>query len=504
MNALREKIAKWMAPGLKSETEIRAIVKEEVLQARQAWPVSLDYDPHNEGYRRLSSEGQENARRDLTPMGQDTMLELAYYLYDTSGLVKRFVRDTKNFTLGEGVSYVVDNDDEAGSAAEVLDETWADPMNDFNLRLEQRIEFLNLLGEQCYPVAVNPHNGRVWESYVDPVNIDVVEALVNFPEIPAAVKLKGTAGRQGRMLSVIREETDPRKKEFGRLVGDCFFFAINKPPNATRGRSDLIHLFDFVNGFEEGLFDELDRIKGIKAFIWDVTLKGATKEEIAQFLKDNKTPKSNSVRAHNDQVVWDAVAPTLNATENKAIFDLMRTYLSACANRPDSWLGSGGKAYQTEADLMGEPTFKDLGSRQRYVKYIIEYQLRYVLDQATLAGRISAPKGEKWGVTVNMPEMSAKDLKKIVDGLFTLAQSLMIAEAQGWVTKETAASLYANMAERSGMEIDAAEEIKKAAQSAKGKGKVEEGTEDYAAREAMIREITARLEAKGSKLRAVV
>ena len=504
MNRLRETIAKWIAPGLKDEAEIRAIVKDEVKQARQSMPISLDYDPKNEGYRRMSSEGQENARRDLTPMGQDTMLELAYYLYDTSGLVKRFVRDTRNFALGEGVNYAVDNDDDAETAKAVLDETWQDPINDMEHRLEKRVEFLNLLGEQCYPVAVNPHNGHVWESYVDPVNIDAVMQVANFPEIPAAVKLKGTAGRQGRTLSVIREETDPKKREFGRLTGECFFFSINNPPNSSRGRSDLIHLFDFVNGFEEGLFDELDRVKGIKAFIWDVTLKGGTEEDIREFLKKNKEPKSNSLRAHNDQVVWDAVSPTLNHADNKALFDMMRSYISACANRPDSWLGSGGKAYQTEADLMGEPTFKDLGSRQRYVKHMIEMQLRFFLDQATLAGRIRAPKGEKWQVTVNMPEMSTKDLKKIVDGLFTLAQSLLIAETSGWITKETAAEIYANMAGQTGIEIDAAEEIRKTVQGSRSKVQGEEGTEDYAAREAMIREITARLESRGAKLRAVI
>ena len=502
--SIREKLAKLIAPGMQGQEEIRELVKEEVKKARMAMPISVDYDPKGEGYRRLTADGQDQTRRDLSPLSQDMMLELAYYLYDTSGLVKRFVRDTKNFVLGEGVTLEVENDAKDGAARQALDDFWSDSMNQMNLRSEKRIEFLCLLGEQCWPVSVNPHNGRVWVSYIDPSNIDRVMTVKNFPEMTAAVKLKGTAGRTGKTIAAIREELNPMMtKGYGRLVGECFFFSINNPPNDPRGRSDLIHLFDFINGFEEGIFDEMDRLKGIKAFIWDVTLDGADDNEIKDFLQNNKTPKSNSVRAHNERVEWKAVAPTLNQHDNKAFFDLMKTYFSACTNRPDSWLGSGGKAYQTEADLSGEPTFKDLGSRQRYVKYMFEHVGTFVLDQAIIHGSLKAPAEVRYKVTADMPEMRKKDLKKIVDGLFTLAQSLMLAETQKWITHETAGKLYASVAAQTGVEIDAAEEIKKAAQQTDNIV-----TEDYAAREAIISEITSRIEKKltadKSSLRAVV
>jgi hypothetical protein len=483
----KEKVARFLAPDMMHRDQVETLVKEEVQKARMAIPINIDYDPKGEGYRRLTTEGQEQVRRDLTPMSQDLMLELAYYLYDTSGLVKRFVRDTKNFILGEGVTYSVANDTNDGAVKQVLDDFWNDSMNQMDLRLDGRIEFLGLLGEQCWPVAVNPHNGRVWVSYADPANIDTVYTVRDFPEMTAGIKLKGSAGRSGKVLPAIREEISMMRPEYGCLVGECFYFAVNKPPNALRGRSDMIHLFDFINGFEEGIFDELDRIKLIKSFIWDVQLEGADDNQIKEFLRNNRVPKSGSVRAHNERVTWTAVAPRMNQSDNKEFFNMMKTYLSACMNRPDSWLGSGGKAYQQEADLMGEPTFKDLGSRQRYVKYILEYMLRFVVDQAVLHKALSKPK-EKYQISVDMPEMSSKDLKKIVDGLLSLAQALMIAEGQGWIIAETAGKIFANVAGQAGVEIDAAEEIKKAV---KGDGNV---TEDYDKRESLINDIVARIE----------
>jgi len=487
MSKLFRRIARVLAPDLMDRDQVETMIEAKVREARMAIPGSLDYDPNNEGYRRYSAENL--MRRDLTPMGQDLMFELAYYLYDTSGMVKRFVRDTKNFILGEGVQYTVEND-EKGLAKEWIDKFWNDSVNLMDLRLEKRVEFLGLLGEQCWPVQVNPYNGFVRLGYVDPANVDDVMVSESFPELAASVRLKGLGGRSGQVLSVIREEWDPRRREFGRLTGECFFFSLNNPPNGPRGRSDLISSFDYINAFEESLFDETDRVKLMKAFIWDATLQGATDEEIIDFLKHNKAPRPGSVRAHNERVTWQAVAPDLKMQDSKTFFDFLKSYLAACQNRPDSWLGSGGKAYQNEADLMGEPTFKDLASRQRYVQYMIEYVLRFVIDQAVLKGALTESEKKRFTVRVTMPEMASKFVKQVIDGIFTLAQALVIAESQAWVTKDTAAKIFSAVAQRVGIEIDAAEEVRKAAERTVSDGGI---TEDYAAREALIHEIVSRM-----------
>lgn len=452
-----ERIAKFIAPGLMDAAAVKNMVAQEVAQARMAAPINYNYDPKGEGYRKLTEDNNQN-RRDLTPVHQDTMIELAYYLYDTSGIVKRFLRDTKNFILGEGVMIDIGNDPD-GSAKKVVENFWRDPMNQMDLRLEKRVEFLGLLGEQCWPVMVNQRNGQVWISYADPINIEDVLTVPDFPEMPAAVKMKGIAGRTGKTLSVIRPELDIRKSTYGRMTGECFFWPINNPPNGPRGRSDLIHLFDFINGFEEGIFDELDRMKLIKSFIWDVLVEGADDQAIQEFLQNNPAPKAGSIRAHNERVKWDAVAPNMQMQDNKSFFDMMKTYLSGCMCRPDSWFGSGGKTYQTEADLMGEPTFKDLGSRQRYVKYIMEYVVRFVLDQAVIYGGLREDPDTPYIISANMPAMTVKDTSKVSDGIGKLAVALVSAEVQGWITKETAAKLFANVVGQLGMEIDSAVEL---------------------------------------------
>ncbi|MHC1726513.1 MAG: hypothetical protein AB9866_10965 [Syntrophobacteraceae bacterium] len=491
---LRERIARFIAPNMLGADQVKALVAEEVKQARQALPLSLDYDPKNEGYRRISDTVQN---RDITPIAQDYMFELAYYLYDTSGLVKRFARDTKNFVLGEGVTVTVENDDETKSAEAWIKKFWDDPINACDIRLEKRIEFFGLLGEQCWPVVINPVDGFVRTSYIDPSNIDQVYAAPEWPEIPTAVKLKGTAELPGAVLQCVRPEWDPRKREFNRLVGNCFYWSINNPPNALRGRSDMIQSFDFINSLEENLFSEGDRIAQIKSFIWDVTINGADETALKEFLQKNKSPKPGSTRAHNQNVVWQAIAPDLKMHDSKSYFDTAKTYLAACMNRPDSWLGSGGKAYQTEAELMGEPTFKDLGSRQRFVKYILEYLLKFVLDQAVLKGSLKEEPKKPLKAVVSMPDMAEKDLTPLVTALYQFAQALTLAQTSGWIREETATRLFLSVAQRVGLEIDVAEEIAKTAKAALEKDP--NVTKDYAAREAIIAELVARVGRRASE-----
>jgi len=437
--------------GRVSGSEIDKKVKEAVQAARQAMPMNLDYDPNGDGYRRLTGQNRTQ-ERDLSALSQDTMLELAYYLYDTSGLVKRFVRDTRNFVLGEGITFEVEND-EPGAAKEILEQFWNDPMNQMDLRLQKRVEFLNLLGEQCWPVQVNPHNGRVFLTYVDPINIQEVILLKDFPEIVSAVRLKGDVGRSGNTLPAVRIDANPYSKTYGRLVGECFFLAINNPPNASRGRSDLVHLFDFIDGFESGLFNEVDRAEMQKSFIWDIELNGADEKDIQEFIKKNPVPKPGAQRVHNDKVKYTAVSPDLKAADNRNMFDLCKDYLAACVNRPASWLGSGGKAYQTEADLMGEPSFKDLKERQNTIKAHLCQVLQFVLDQAIIHGTLREDKAKPFRLKVNMPEISVKDLKKIVDGMFTLAQALTLATTNKWVSHEDAGKVFASVTGQTGIEV---------------------------------------------------
>ncbi len=469
-----EKIAKKLAPGLITEKEMKAQM------ARYSSLSQENRDEMEAGFRPLS--GGDVSRRETPYISYYQMIEQANYMYVMSGLTKRFVQDTANFVLGDGVTYEVFNDHD-GKAKAILDDFWDDSRNNMDINLDARVQALGLLGEQCWPVSVGKY-GRVWISYIDTAQINDVETVYAFPEIPSAVKVAGA--RMEQVMPVVREETDPRNKNFGRLVGECFYFSVNKMPSMPRGYSDLVSQLDYIENYESGLFGEFDRRKFLDNFIWDVLIKDATPEEITAFERIwRKPPTPGTVRVHDDNIVWTAVSPDLKASDNKTFYDLAKSYLSSCVNRPTSWLGEGGKAYQTEADMMQAPTFKDLKKRQRYVKYMLEYVLKFVLDQAIIAGRITEDTENPYKIKVVMPEMSKKDMGKAVVSMSQLTSALTQAMSKGWITRETSAKFFAYMAEQTGFEINVEEELKKA--KSESEQEKEESETDYRDKDVLSR-----------------
>jgi hypothetical protein len=466
---IRQRIARLLAPNLIERKELDAIVAEKVLQAQQAIPAFRDYDKNNQGFRPLS--GIEGHKRDLSPISQTQMIESAYYYFDTSGLVRRFIRDTRNFTVGKGFEWRVENDTEDGQARQVLVDFWDSFYNGWGRLFDERIDTWYLLGEIALAIDVNKFNGSVTISDIDPANINDVLTVRSFPGIPAALELAGS--RTSVNKAVVREDLQPTSRTYKRLVGEVFFEALNKTPTASRGRSDLLTVFDFIDSLEQGLFDELDRSRFMKNFIWDITIEGATQAEIDEYAAKQGPPDPGSGRYHNERVKWEAVTPDLKAADNKALYDTIKSYVAASQNRPDSWLGGGGKAYQTEADLMGEPTFMDLESRQNRNKLFLHDMARYVIDQAVIHKAI--PNGD-YKISVDTPDLSKKDIASVASALPQLSNALSMAVEQGWCRRETATRIWASLASETGVDVDPEAEIE--AQPEPGSGE-EQVTKDY-------------------------
>jgi len=464
---LRQRIVKMIAPGMYSAEAVREVVKEEIQRVRMSLPLTANYDPHNEGYRRLSADGQ--LKRNLGHIDQSRMFEIAYYMFDSSAMTKGMAAMDKAFLFAEPITVTSDDED----VKEILERFWKDPDNKLDQEFPDLMMWMSLLGEQCWPVNVNPHNGHVTLEYVDPASIK--EVLVNRQNVRQSVRvdLLGSTGRDGRRMAVIRQDKNGRSGTYGRLVGDCFFFAINHPPNSPRGRSDFLTLFDWIDGLERYGYNYLERAEFMLNFVWDVLLKGMTEEQIKEWLRDNPPPEPGSVRAHNENVEWGAVAPDLKAVDASKGFDMTKSFIMGAARRPDSWFGGGGKAYQTEAEQFGQVPIKDLDDRQRYAKAIATQLCQFQIDQAVIAERLSDEKA-KAGFNLIFPEISKKDLTGLINGIPQLATALSIAEDKGWVSHETATKIFAMVAGQIGADINVEEELKKAKVRSENEGK-----EDY-------------------------
>lgn len=246
-----------------------------------------------------------------------------------------------------------------------------------------------------------------------------------------------------------------------RYAGACFYFAVNKVTNATRGTPDLLTVADWIDAYDQFLFARLERELLMNNFVWDVTVAGGTKQAIDEFLKANPPPKPGTVRAHNERVTWEAVTPKMESKEAAQDADLFSAQVATGAALPKTWINSGLDVNKASAPELAEPSWKSLAMRQRYVRYMIETMVRFVLDQAEMSGRVARRPmiegellPEAWNIEITMPDIRARDIANAGDVLAKVATALAVAKADDAIDTQVEQDVLALLIEQLGIEVD--------------------------------------------------
>lgn len=435
------------------------------IKLREAYGTTIDAD--EDQWRPLTGD----TKRDLSPITQSRMREMAVYLWESNLLANRLIELPLAYLLGEGVALHCDDEENQ----KILDRFWRDPINQMDIKLTKKLRELALYGEQCYPAFVNEHSGHVRLGYLDPALIETVVVDPDNPEQPIGIVTckdrKGVARRYKVIVNGAENELFTRRTQEIRATfadGEAFYFTINDLSNGRRGRSDLLAQADWLDGYDQFLFGELDRAQFLRAFLWDVTLKGATPDEVKARAKDIGPPPPGSVRVHNDSEEWKTETPSLQASDNSETARLFRNHILGGRTIPEHWFGGGGDVNRAVGAEMGEPTFKDFSMRQKTAKYMLECIGFYVLRQKALAGGGKEPdlEDEAYQVEAVFPEMTARDTSKYAAALQQVVVAVGLALDKQIITKETALKIINTIAGRLGIEIDAEDELAKAQNAA--------------------------------------
>lgn len=448
MNML-EKLTGWLKQTTPPETETAF---------REAAGVTIDDD--DDQWRRLSGD----SKRDLSPMTHQRMREMAQYLWETNLLANRLIELPIAYLLAEGVQLHCDDDNNQA----LLTRFWRDPINQMSVKLPKKVRELGIYGEQCYPAFVNERTGHVRLGYLDPGLVETVVMDPDNPEQPigiVTVKDKQGQARRYRVIvngadaDLFTARTQAIRETFGD--GEAFWFTINDLSNGRRGRSDLLAQADYLDGYDQYLFGELDRAQFMRAFIWDVTLTGATPEEVEKRAKTITAPRPGSTRVHNEGEAWKAETPDLKAQDSAEGARLFRNHVLGGATFPEHWYGGGGDVNRATGESMAEPTLKVLSMRQQVIKHMLETIGLYVLRQAMLVRGQGEPDlaDEANQVEAIFPEMMAKDTTKYAAALQQVVVAAGLALDKGLITRATAVRYINSIAGRFGVEIDAAQEL---------------------------------------------
>jgi len=419
----------------------RMAKKESDLQ-EQAGEFGDPIDKDESEWRRLTYTD-----KDLQPYLWERHLRIAYYLYLSNPLCFRLLELSKDFAIGEGISFKAKDP----RVQETLEAFWDDDVNNLELRQFDMALELALSGEQVYVPAVNPFSGFVRLESVDPLQVEEVRPCKENANLPQYLTIKATATKPKRKLQIIYRETEPYAKDFGMLTGETFYFAVNKVTNATRGHSDILALIDWIEGYDEFLYGQLERSQLQNMHLWDVTVTGADDIVIEDLAKKQRKPKSGSVRYHNEKVKWDVITPKFNAKEAVEEARMIRQHILTGHGTPETWVSEGGFTNKATAREMSVPTLKRLTTRQKFIKFMFRRIFQFVIDQAILHRRL--PAGIDKTVAVNIPTVE-RDLEELSNVLVKLTNALMIARENDWVEDEVAKAFFNFFMERFGFEMN--------------------------------------------------
>jgi len=424
------------------------------------------------GWRRLTG----NSDRELLPTTQARMIEIAYWLWETNPMAGWLIDITVAFILGEGLPYEAKND----KVKQILDEFWYDPINRMDLYFPKHVTELLIFGELCLPAFTAAQTGKVRLGYIDPAMIvEAVPDPENVKVILGVVVSNRLDNGTRRLKTILPKDIDYVLSPKGRIVrdsftdGECFFYAINNVTNSPRGRSELLSTADWLDAYEQFLYDYAEKWPQQNSFTWDLEVENGNEDDIKKHV-NSFSKKSGSVFGHNDKVKLNAITPDLKSLDAEKGARLFRNHILGRKGFPEHWFGGGGDVNRATASEMGAPTLKMLTMKQRLVKYILEDIFGYAIEKRRTARTLYVTDEEAGQYSVITPDLSQEDITKFSTAIRDVSASLVIAEKQEWVDKDTARKLFALLSAFLGMEIDV-----KAVKEAVEKEKSAEGYEDY-------------------------
>ena len=439
-----------------AEGRIAQAVAQETAKIRQALPSLSTWEPTLAGFRRFTgSQDLQSTLRDLSPIDQERQAQIGHFLFATNPMAKWMIRIGAAYQLGGGVSLVCEDPD----TQELLDRFWRDPVNQWDVKLAQKVMDLGIFGEQCWPRFVAPGTGRVRLGYLDPTLIGQVILDPENAEQPIGIVTRQWMNaayqqpvKKYRVVLPIDEDeltldTQRLRAEF--TDGDCYYFAINKVSNGSRGISELYDVADHLDGYEQFMFNRIERADLANRVVTDVTVTGATDAEIQERAKNFRLPPAGGAHIHNEKVALDVKAPKLEAADAAEDARLFRN--QCLRGFPEHWFGGGGDVNRATAAEMDEPTFKLLELAQNYTAWMLK---TVALDQIRQSKRVGALRqGASEIVQVQMPEMVKADMAKLGVGYQTVSATSSANVQAGLMTEEEARQLIALFVKPFGIDL---------------------------------------------------
>jgi hypothetical protein len=398
-------------------------------------------DQSNLGWTPLSAN-----QRPLGQWQQDRMFEISAFLYRRNPIAHRVVEIMKSFVVGDGVAVRSANPE----VDRVIQLFWNDRRNNWRTLLRKRVSSLSVYGEAFWPTYVNPINGSVIVGNASPLIIDnVVPNSRNSFEAEVIITKQGRAPDKNKInnttqfsnisisgipmvdvpvqaLRNIKLDTDIESETYGYNMGDAFFFTINSVLDDLRGLSDIYTIGDWLDIYDNFLFNRAQKQSYMNQWLWDIKLEGMNESQqeewLAKQLVRESKQRSGRLFVHNEKVERKVESPKLEADDAQTDAQAFMQMIWGGTGLSSQAFGSGGVGRQDSGD-MNEWVFHTLSDRQVTVKNMLHDIFDFVIDQAIIHDELKEEHRDA-PIRIFMPKISVRDLQRVTQALRNLGSFL--------------------------------------------------------------------------------
>jgi len=388
-------------------------------------------DPDDDLYRSIGAS-QRELHGSVLRRAQD----LSVQMYRSNPLANRIAKIYTSFMAGEGFTLDARNP----VVQEVADEFWFAERNQMDLHHRGFARDFLLFGEAIHPVAVEEGSGATTIGYIDPISVDHIERNSLNQMLLEAVILTRAGAEGDDPLMTVRREEDPFDDAAGLYIGDVFVWLYDRIGASSRGTPFMLPILDWLDAYDQTLWELLERMKATRAYFWDVTVDGDG-EDVKRAQKDWGTtaPRSGSVRFKTKAIDVQASQPALGAHEDVAASRYLLRHIATGSGLAPHWLGDPEDANRSTAERMDTPVFKALSEVQTTWKRNMTQVMRFVIDQKVKAGILDRrmevfneagdPTGEMEAshdlIMVSVPNITDEDVAAAAAALSSLATAFV-------------------------------------------------------------------------------
>ena len=384
---------------------------------------------------------------DLEPNRMQTAQRLSTLLYFKNPRAKRAIELVKDFVLGEGFRVVA----KEPKVQEILDEHVR--INEWDDKAEERLRGIALFGELLMPAFVNDVTGMVKVTTVEPLKIRQVDAHPENSEdvIRIRTTVRQPGEKNGRKFDVIRLHRGDE------LVGDAFYFTINRIPGMRRGVPDLLSSIDWLEGLDGFLFGALERADISQQVVIDLLFKSLNAKEIGEEVdKFVRSVQEGGVWGHNENVELTIKSPNLGAADIKGMTQVIKSNIQAGTGIPGLGFGDAADLTRSSAEELTVPVARMIEGRQRFFRLMMRRIFDFQIQESLRAGTI--PKDIDTAYQIELAKVFLRDTAQITRSITELSQALELGVQSNWISNDQAGALYRGALQQIGPMLEAPSE----------------------------------------------